>query len=167
MIHFAEGLLLVGVCVAAAGWDLKERRIPNVLTVTGVAAALGLAALNGWSTLGGSILVALAVLLVGSLLFAKGWLGGGDVKLLVFVAAVLPPPDLVLALLLTAVVGGALALAQVIRKGMLLPVLVECRELAARWSGMRSGPYRSPLGTGLSIPYAVAIAAGAIGAWLH
>ena len=79
-------LLTVGF---ALGWvtasDLRERRIPNRVTIPAIAVSLGLSLLSGGE--GGRLLTALAVcvpLLAVGLLFPRV-LGMGDVKLVVLI----------------------------------------------------------------------------------
>lgn len=76
------GLLLALLMIAAIedGWRL---RISNLIVLA--VAATGVAAMAfvgiGWEAWQ-PLLLALAILVVGTPLFAAGWLGGGDVKLL-------------------------------------------------------------------------------------
>lgn len=79
---------LIGVTYFAATsiplvfFDLKERRLPNKITVPGlVVVVLSLAASANWPKFGISLLVGFAVFLVGLLLSIRGWIGMGDVKL--------------------------------------------------------------------------------------
>ena len=58
----------------------------------------------------GAIGCALAVFLVGAVLFARGWLGGGDVKLLTAATLWAGPAGTPALLVLTGVLGGVLAL---------------------------------------------------------
>ncbi|MGH9393944.1 MAG: prepilin peptidase [Terriglobales bacterium] len=83
----AAHLAALGVGAAAAGWDLRCRRIPRWLTVP--ALALGLA-YHAWA--GGLASAALAAGLgfaLGLLLLQLGAVGGGDVKLLAATGAML------------------------------------------------------------------------------
>lgn len=82
---FAEGVLsavVLAIVAVAAFTDLRARVIPNWLTLPSLLAAF---ALRGWA--GGltdltlSVLAALLCLAPAYFLFARGALGGGDVKL--------------------------------------------------------------------------------------
>jgi len=76
-------LLLVALLLAAAAQDIAQRRISNWLCL-GVIAAAAVAAIAIGPSLALWQNVALVALLlaIGLPLFAAGWLGGGDVKLL-------------------------------------------------------------------------------------
>lgn len=95
---------------------MRTRRIPNWLTYTGVATALGTKCiLSGWSGLANSLA---AVLLAGGIfciLFLLGGMGGGDVKLMTAVGAWAGLSHVVAILMATAVSGGFLALAYILR----------------------------------------------------
>jgi prepilin peptidase CpaA len=97
-------------CAAASFYDLRWRRIPNVLTGTLVVVALVLNAVLGLH----SFLICLAIIagltLVGTLLYSRGGIGGGDIKLAVAASAVLGYPLFVPFLLYSAIGGGLLAL---------------------------------------------------------
>ena len=91
---------LVALLVLACWFDVRERRIPNALTLAGAAAALLLRSGWGWgSVLEGAAGAGLAVV-VGLVPFALGYLGGGDVKLLGAVGASMGTDRLLGALLL-------------------------------------------------------------------
>src|SRR5690606_11406589 len=154
--------------VAAAAWlDVRAGRIPNLLTVGGLAAALALRALPG----PGAVLPGLAgagiALAVGLPLFALRGLGGGDVKLLAAVGAFLGPERLVTALLAGGVAGGVLALAVALRRGVLLPALLGTGNVLAHWVTLgRAGERRTLTSAGaITVPYGVAIAVGAVTGW--
>jgi Flp pilus assembly protein protease CpaA len=87
-IHLSRLVVLVLLAAVAAGYDVTSRTIPNWLTASGLLLGILLAALVGPAEAGYRLLAALATLLVGLPLFRLGILGGGDVKLLVAVAAV-------------------------------------------------------------------------------
>jgi prepilin peptidase CpaA len=148
------------VCCAATYWDLRERRIPNAITLP----ALGLAlALHGATQAGqGLLLSALGALVAGALLL-PGYLlratGAGDVKLLMAVGAFLGWPSALLAGLLSLVVGGVLGLAFALLKGRLGAVLGRSLGLA-RWMALRAAgaPLDRPGTSGLKLPFGVAIA---------
>lgn len=168
MIHILSTLALTVVVVLAVASDLRTRRIPNALTVSGLGVALALRAVTGVDAFlaglaGGAIALGLTLPLV-----MLGGLGGGDSKLLVAVGAFLGPAGLPMALLVTALVGGVMALGLVVYRGVLGATLAHCWQLTRRlWTPSTPEPLRT-LGTpgAVAIPYGVAIGAGAIAGWI-
>jgi leader peptidase (prepilin peptidase) / N-methyltransferase len=70
--------------------DLKQRRLPNKITLPAIAVTLVGIALSGeWAKLGVGLLCAALLFGVGTALSIKGWLGMGDVKLLVSIGLLL------------------------------------------------------------------------------
>jgi prepilin peptidase CpaA len=156
--------VLVALCVAllmfAAVHDIVARTIPDLVPLGILAAALAL------NLLSGSILLPLvataAVAAVTLLLYWLRLMGGGDVKLLVAVAFLLPPGDVPKAALAIALAGGLLALLFLalrprLRGRRLAPAgrsaALPRRALAAElWRIRRGGP----------LPYAAAISAGTL-----
>ena len=105
----AAGLVLT-VALGAA-FDVGTRRIPNYITVGGLAVALVLRlSTGGVEALLGGLLGALLAFLITFPLFMLRSMGGGDVKLLTAVGAFLGPYNTFIALLATALVGGVLAI---------------------------------------------------------
>lgn len=152
--------LMLAAAIIAAVIDVRERRIPNALTLPLAAAGLGIGALSSGVH---GVIVAAAGLLVGGLLFllpvAKlGW-GMGDLKLVAALGAV-AGPLFVLWMGLYAMAAGGLFAVLWLRQG---------GQLAHVASGMR-GDLRSGQAprarSGLSIPFAVPIAAGMLVALL-
>ncbi len=83
-----QGPVLVALCAVAAGCDLRKGIIPNRLTLLALAVALVLSfAHQGWEGLVVSALGALVVSIAPLFLFVRGGLGGGDVKLLAGIGA--------------------------------------------------------------------------------
>src|SRR5437879_6152679 len=101
------------VLVSLAAWsDLRTRRIPNSITVTGAAAGLlSHAFYHGVSgavqSLAGAGL-GLAIFLV---FYVAGGMGAGDVKLFAAVGAFAGPQAVVVVFVFTALLGGLAALA--------------------------------------------------------
>ncbi|HEX6866209.1 MAG TPA: prepilin peptidase, partial [Caulobacteraceae bacterium] len=104
-----------------------------------------------WAAIGLCTAVGFTALLIGMGLFAMGWVGGGDAKLLAGVALWMGWPTVLPFLLATALAGGALALVLMqMRSNMLKPYL----ERGPAWVGR--------LVTGNDAPYGLAIAAGGL-----
>ena len=106
-----EAVLTGSLGLAACYTDLRWREIPNWIPVTALAGGAGyLCWQQGWTGLGSSLLGAL----VGFGVFLLFWLfagrGGGDVKLMAGFGAVLGAKDVLMAILLTSMVGGLIAL---------------------------------------------------------
>jgi prepilin peptidase CpaA len=90
MLVSLPGLVLVAVTAAAAVTDARSGRIPNVLTVPLVVLVPPLRlALEGAGGLAAAVVGVVACGLVPLLLFLRGAMGGGDVKLLAAIGAVL------------------------------------------------------------------------------
>jgi prepilin peptidase CpaA len=158
---------LTGLLVAAAWTDYRQRRIPNWLTMGGLALALLLRLVSGPGMLiEGLIGVLLAFVLTLPLLML-GVMGGGDAKLLMAIGAFMGPRDFLWAGVLIAVVGGMMATIDAGRRGVLLPVMYNCGQIMKHWATMgRKGANRSFATVGaLTIPYGIAIAAGALLWW--
>jgi prepilin peptidase CpaA len=155
---------LVAVVLIGAVVDARSRRIPNGLTATAVVMALALRALVGSGALVDGLLGAALALALLVPLFAMGGVGGGDAKLLVAVGAFLGPKGFIVAVLATAVTGGLMSLAYAVRRGVILPLLLHTGGLLKYvFTGGRGGERRTLESPGaLSIPYGVAIAAGAL-----
>lgn len=96
---------------AAAFEDFRRFTIPNWLTL-GICALWPVSQLAAPSAAGaiGGLACGLAVFVVGAVLFARGYIGGGDVKLLAAAALWAGPALLPSLLIVTGLLGGVLAL---------------------------------------------------------
>ncbi len=146
--------LMVVAAAVAVVFDVRERRIPNALTLPLAVAGLSIGAVSGGM---GGLKLAIAGCVAGGLLFlvpvAKlGW-GMGDLKLAAALGAV-GGPLFALWMGLYAMAAGALfALLWLTRQGQFSWVAGGMRR------DLRAG--QAPVArSGLSIPYAVPIAAG-------
>jgi prepilin peptidase CpaA len=154
--------------LAAAAWtDYRRRRIPNALTVSGLAAALVLRALVGPEAILDGLVGALLALVLTLPLLILGVMGGGDVKLLIAIGGFMGPRHFLWAAVLIAIIGGMMAVVDAGRRGVLLPVLFNCGQIMKHWATFgRRGANRSFSSVGaLTIPYGIAIAAGALLWW--
>jgi prepilin peptidase CpaA len=157
----------LALLAAAAILDLRDRRLPNALTVGGVAAGVLLDAALVRGLPSAALVGAALGVGVGFPLFALGAVGAGDAKLFAAVGAFLGPVGLLMAALYGAVAGGILAIVGPVRRGTILPVLLDARNLLIHYVTLgRHGERRAVGAPGaVTIPYGVAIAAGALAAW--
>lgn len=152
-------LVALATMAVAAVCDLRRYEIPDSLTLLLLATAL----VRGLATPGfawvSHLAAPLLMLGLGLVLFGRGWFGGGDIKLLIGLAAwtglgglaptgPLPFHGLPLLLTLTAMAGGGLA-----------ALLLIGRRILAGRPPERLPPMLRPAGP---VPYAVAIAIGSV-----
>ncbi len=171
MSYSASSVVVSCVFVALMGaalWsDATTRRLPNRLTLTAILVGLATRlALGPDAVLAGLVGILLGVAL--SLpLFALGAIGGGDVKLVAAAGAFLGPRELVWALLLGAALSLVVAVEEITRRKVAVPVLYRTRDLVLHLVTLgRKGQRPHPDAAGaVKIPYGVAIAAGAVLAW--
>ncbi len=153
--------IAIAVGVAATVDDLARRHIANWIPAAALAGGLGWqvgrAGWHGLVTALGGMALGFCVFLV---FFLKGGMGAGDIKLMAGFGALLGAERLMVAALLTAAIGGLVAVG------------------AIAWQGLEKG-YRNRFGTSVegkgvaltpaeqerraSIPYAPAIT---LGVWL-
>ena len=143
MLSATAAVALALLAVAAAS-DLWRRIIPNALPA-GIAAMFALAAMVEPAALVplDASLTAVAVFAGGAGLFALGWMGGGDVKLLAATALWAGSSGVFGLLILTGLAGGALGLSVLLWQG------------GRRWLAARG---RRPPPPAPTVPYGVAIA---------
>lgn len=167
MIQAAADVIVVAFVCSAAWLDATTHRIPNQLTVTGLAAALMLRAPLGTEAVGQGLAGLGIASLVSIVLYALRAIGGGDVKLLAGVGAFLGSSHIVGALALIAVLGAGFALLSVLRSGVLPLLLFNTLDLIKSLGSLgQAGQTRkleSP--AALTIPYGVPIAVGTLIWW--
>jgi len=158
-------LALLAVIGPACWFDIRERRIPNVVTLAGLAAGLMLRLSTGVGPMLDGLVAAGLALLVGLMPFVLGILGGGDVKLLAAVAAFMGTNRLFGALLVIAAVGGVLGLMEAVRRRALIRTLGSTLTIGKQLAlfGRAAPTLESP--GAMSIPYGVAIAVGSLTWW--
>ncbi len=146
-----------GFLAYAAARDIAVRSVPN--WVPGVVAGLGLLAQALGGTLPLGLGVAFLVFFGAALMWRRGWMGGADVKLYGAAALLVPPGQVVPMLCAIAIAGGLIG----------LPYLAFRRRLRGppgqRPTGLLARALRAErrrLGRGGPVPYAVAIACGAL-----
>jgi prepilin peptidase CpaA len=157
-------LVLSAVLTAAVVPDLRDRRIPNKVTVPGLALGLvlGVGLEGGLPILaltGASLALALSVPFV-----LLGALGAGDAKLLTVVGAFLGPGGLLPAVLYAALAGAVMAAVSALLGGVGKRTLADTRDLVVYFAsfGRRGGRNRVGDSDARTVPYGVAIACGAV-----
>jgi prepilin peptidase CpaA len=151
-------LLLLHVAVV----DIATRLIHNKICLT--LAVLGIAShFTGRTHIAESLVAATILFLLFLVIYQRGWMGGGDVKLLVALALGLPLAGVVQLLTVTALAGAGLAVLHLMMRLLPCPAAAPAGSsflrrvyAAERWRNLRRAP----------LPYGVAIACGGIWALL-
>ena len=144
--------------------DLRDRKIPNVLS--GTAIVLGMTihtGFGGWAGLGDSAIAGLAAGGLSFVFWIAGGMGAGDVKLMAAIGCTTGLFPLRMVLVSTAIVSGLFAIALSIYHGRLRETLCNVATLVAhhRRRGLEPHPklnLKSP--RSLTMPFAVPVAAG-------
>lgn len=160
--------VLIVVLVLAVWFDVSEQRIPNWLTAGGLVGSLVLRGIIGPEALWAGVLGGALGFSLGILIFAAGAMGAGDGKLLATVGTFLGFETFLRCLPLIGAFGGLLALAVTVRKGTLIATLLRFRELLFYVVSFGRIGERRTLSTpgAVTVPYGVAVAAGAAMGWL-
>jgi prepilin peptidase CpaA len=151
---FLEIVLLLHVALIDVATRLIRNEICLILALLGIAVHFA-----SPMQLGESLIAATILLLLLTVIYQRGWIGGGDVKLLVGLTIGLPLMGVVQLLTITALAGGVLALVHLMMRLLPYPKLAPAgsslvRRVYAveRWRNLRHAP----------LPYGVAIACGGI-----
>lgn len=170
-------VILVTLLAVAVWHDVRSRRIPNRLVLTGMvlAGALQLALPRGaglfvepfgsigilWSAAGFGL--GLALLLP---MYALRALGAGDVKLLAMIGAFVGPAPIFGIALCTLLIGGVLAVGVALHQGTLKRVLTNSKHLIMNSVfgalGGQSPAMDAPAKPSGKLPYAIALACGTV-----
>lgn len=143
-------------CLAASYCDVKARRIPNWLTGSLALAALAVHSFSGVRAAAISLIVMAVLIAAGALIYSKGGIGGGDIKLAIAASGMLSFPLCVPFLLYSAIGGGVLAVAFIVFRGN--PHV----SLSRAVSITMGVPQGIASVKGATLPYAVAFAFGAV-----
>jgi prepilin peptidase CpaA len=146
-------LLFPAMMAFAASSDLLTMTISNRISLILIAGFFALACVSGMSLhdVFCHIGAALAVLAVTFVLFARGWIGGGDAKLAAATALWLGFDHLTEYLLYASVFGGVLTLALIRFRLMPLPAALAEQDWIKRLHRLDAG-----------VPYGIALAAAAL-----
>ena len=160
----STAIIALVVALIACVTDVRSRRIPNVLTLGGAAAALVFHAVTAE---GAGIGAAAMGWLVGTAVFLPffllGGMGAGDVKLMAALGAWLGPGEALAIAIYASLVGGALALGVALATGYLRTAFRNVGGLLKFWwlvgprpmAGMTLGQSKSP-----RVAFAVPICCG-------
>ena len=151
---YLEILLLLYVAMIDIATRLIRNEICLVLALLGIAGQFASPMQVAESLIAATILFLLLIVV-----YQRGWMGGGDVKLLVALAIGLPFMGVIQLLTITALAGGVLAVVHLMMRLLPYPKLAPAgssfvRRVYAieRWRNLRQAP----------LPYGVAIACGGI-----
>jgi prepilin peptidase CpaA len=154
---------IIAFAVAAAVGDIRWRRIPRWFTLSGLLAGL----LFHWHY--GGVMDALAAaflaFVMGLIFFSMGAIGGGDVKLITALGAMMGLHPWMLAMQIAVVAATLMALIQVARRRAFRQTLRNLREILRNLltQGIRAHPY---IHTGdpavLQSPFGLAAAVGVV-----
>jgi prepilin peptidase CpaA len=143
-------------CLAASYFDVRTRRIPNWLTGSLALAALIVHSFGGLRAFAVSLAVMAVLTAAGTLVYARGGIGGGDVKLAIAASGMLSYPLCVPFLLYTGIGGGLLGLIFIAMRGNARISLSRAVTMTVAGSPVLTAAKSAML------PYAVAFALGAI-----
>jgi prepilin peptidase CpaA len=161
-------VVLTVVVLAAACYDLKIRKIPNWLNLSGVILGVGF---NCFLLQAAGLRLALLglglALLVYFPLFVVRGMGAGDVKLMAAVGAIAGPRNWLYIFLATAILGGLVALVLVVYKRRLFLTLLNLSTILGELLHIRE-PFQKNAALdfrherALGLPHGAMIAFGAI-----
>jgi len=141
--------------------DLRSRRIPNWLVLPFFVCGIAVSSwLHGWHGLAQSLEGAAVGLLIYGVLFWMGGMGAGDVKLCAAIGAWVGPAQLFIALVLTGLVGGVMALIWAAWGGFLKELFQNTADLVFRKKENGEAVLSNAMRR--KMPYAPAIAIGTL-----
>lgn len=152
----------IGILVAASLHDIAARTIPNRIVLA--LAVVGVFAHTVDGALLPAVLAGGIVFCVGAFFWRCGWMGGGDVKLLAAVVLAVPTSDVFHLIASVALAGGVLGLLYLAAR-VVVPAPRSARPHALWARALRAECWR--IRRGGPLPYACAIAAGAIFTIVH
>ncbi|SFE45559.1 A24 family peptidase [Trichococcus pasteurii] len=120
----ANNALLLMLVAASGFFDLKERKIPNKITFTGILIGILFNSITGgWTGLLQSIIGMFAGLAIFFIPFVMGGMGAGDVKLMGAIGALMGWRFSLITALYSAIVGGIMVLLHLLYTGKLRETL--------------------------------------------
>ena len=168
-MHPLLQVILVVMVLAAAGYDLKIRKIPNWLSLSGVVLGVGLNCfLLGGEGLQLALLGMGLALLVYVPLFVVRGMGAGDVKLMAAIGAIAGPRQWLIIFLVTAILGGLVSLVLVVYKGRLISTLSNLSTIVFELANARQPFHKDETldfrhERAIGLPHGAVIAVGSFG----
>lgn len=161
-------IVLLAIVLPGGYFDFRFRRIPNWLTVSGLAAGLAVnATLFGLAGLKGSVEgFGLALLIYIPLYLLRG-MGAGDVKMMAAVGAIVGPANWLLVFLATCLLGGVAAVIAVLARKRFRQTWFNVQTMLGSLARFEA-PYSSNpeldirASQALRLPHGVVIAGGAV-----
>lgn len=157
IVHIAS-ILEILLLLYVATLDVATRLIRNEVCLALALLGIGIQVASSMQ-IAQSLITAAILFVLLLITYTRGWMGGGDVKLLTAVAIGLPLTGVIELLTITALAGGVLAIAHLIMRNLPYPNLAPAGSSFARrvyaverWRHLRHAP----------LPYGVAIACGGI-----
>lgn len=153
VLELAIIIVFPALMIFAGAMDMLTMTIPNRVSlalVAGFACLVPFAGL-GWEAIAIHVAVAAAMLVVGIGMFAAGWMGGGDAKLLAAASLWMGMEHVYEYAMVSAVCGGLLTLSMLFLRSFPLP---------AGFAGQKWMTRLHDAGRG--VPYGVALAAGGL-----
>jgi prepilin peptidase CpaA len=148
-------VVCIGLILAASLHDIIARTVPNGLVLLLAIAGLATGAIDRHLLV--SLLAAGSIFAAAALCWRRGWMGGGDVKLLGAATLAMPPSSVLTFIAAVAIAGSLLAILYLVARRLVhAPAPLRPNNLfdramrVERWRITRGGP----------LPYACAIAAG-------
>jgi len=159
LMVIAAALLVLAACL-----DILTRLIPNSIPLALAVLGVALRVADGswpWALLAAGIVFSLALLC-----WLRGWMGGGDVKLLGACALLVPPTSVFPMITLVGMAGGALAVVYLTARRLVpRPTPLPAAQRPHGFLGRALRAERWRLSRGTALPYAVAIAIGSLAAF--
>ena len=159
-----SSVVALAVSLVATLWDVRTRRIPNLLTAGAITVALPyLFVTGGTPALMHGLLGGVTGLVLFFPYFALGGLGAGDVKLLAALGTWLGPGQTLWVALFASMAGGVIALGVALAHGYLRQALSNIWLLLTHWRISGPRPLESVSlrgGRSPRFPYSVPITAG-------
>ncbi len=161
-------ITIIAFVTTAAAADLQWKKIPRVLTLSGLVAGVAVHWYRG--DIASSLAAALLGFAVGLALFSLGAIGGGDVKLITALGAMLALKPWAMAMYVAILTAAVIAIVQIIRRRAVWQVLINLSELFRHFLNKGFKPHptlnvknpatiRSPFGVAAAIGTVFAVLA--------